>query len=134
MDIKRIATAIDNLHTLSEERLDEVIAEVRANRDILERLEKQGNANALAIAELKGIMMASTPQTGSGPAPKVYAGRLMPRPVAAGFQAGVRARTRRGLPEPSSSLSGAVKRTAPVGGSRSRLFRHCRPYLPAPCM
>ncbi|MDE0680480.1 MAG: hypothetical protein OXI11_09745 [Gammaproteobacteria bacterium] len=74
MDIKRIATAIDNLHTLSEERLGEVIAEVRANRDILERLEKQGHANALAIAELKGIMMASTPQTESGPAPRVMQG------------------------------------------------------------
>lgn len=67
MDMKRIATAIDNLHTLTEERLDEVIAEVRANRDILERLEKQGHANALAIAELKGIMMASAPESGLAP-------------------------------------------------------------------
>ena len=69
MDIKRIATAIDNLHTLSQERLDEVIAEVRANRDILERLEKQGHANALAIAEPKGIITASTPKAESGLAP-----------------------------------------------------------------
>lgn len=61
------ATAIDNLHTLTEERLDEVIAEVRANRDILERLEKQGHANALAIAELKGIRMASAPESGLAP-------------------------------------------------------------------
>ena len=74
MDIKRIAIAIDNLHTLSEERLDEVIAEVRANRDILERLEKQGHANAIAIAELKGIIMASTPQSESGPTPRFMQG------------------------------------------------------------
>lgn len=67
MDIKRIATAIDNLHTLTEERLDEVIAEVRTNHDILERLEKQGHANARAIAELKGIMMASTPASSLAP-------------------------------------------------------------------
>ena len=64
MEIKRIATAIDNLHTLTEERLGEVIAEVPANRNILERLEKQGHANALAIAELKGIMMASKHKSG----------------------------------------------------------------------
>lgn len=70
MDIKRIATAIDNLHTLSVERLDTVIAEVRANRDILERLEKQGHTNALAIAELKGIILASAPQPESGPEPE----------------------------------------------------------------
>ena len=69
MDIKRIATAIDNLHTLSKERLDEAIAEVRANRDILERLEKHAYANALAVAELKGIMMAAQPEPESGPAP-----------------------------------------------------------------
>jgi len=61
MDIKRISTALDNLHTLSEERLSEVIAEVRANRGILERLEKQGHANALAIAELKGMIARSMP-------------------------------------------------------------------------
>ena len=64
MEIKRIATAIDNLHTLTEGRLGEVIAEVHANRNILERLEKQGYANALAIAELKGIMMASKHKSG----------------------------------------------------------------------
>lgn len=67
MDIKRIVTAIDNLHTLTEERLDEVIAQVRSNHDILERLEKQGHANALAIAELKGILMASAPGSGLAP-------------------------------------------------------------------
>ena len=67
MDIKRIATAIDDLHTLTQERLDEVVAEVRANRHILERLEQQGHANALAIAELKGIMMASTRESGMAP-------------------------------------------------------------------
>ena len=69
LDIKRIATAIDNLHTLTQERLDEVIAEVRANRDILERLETQGHANSLAIAELKGIMMASAPRPRSAQTP-----------------------------------------------------------------
>lgn len=74
MDIKRIATAIDNLHTLSVERLDEVIAEVRANRGILERLEKQGHANALAIAELKGILLASASEPDCGPAPEFMQG------------------------------------------------------------
>ena len=42
--------------------------------------------------------------------------------------------TRSGLPLPFSILSGAATTRAPVGGSWSRLVRHCRPYLPAPCI
>ena len=38
------------------------------------------------------------------------------------------------LPLPFSIFSGGQISTAPVGGSRSRLARHCRPYLPEPCM
>ena len=37
------------------------------------------------------------------------------------------ASTRSGLPLPFSILSGGQISTAPVGGSRSRLLRHCRP-------
>ena len=37
------------------------------------------------------------------------------------------ASARIGLPDPFLILSGAQKITAPVGGSRSRLVRHCRP-------
>src|SRR5581483_8618722 len=37
------------------------------------------------------------------------------------------ARTRSGLPLPWRILSGAATTTAPVGGSWSRLVRHCRP-------
>ena len=48
--------------------------------------------------------------------------------------AGTSANTRSGLPLPSWIFSGAATMSAPVAGSRSRLHRHCRPYLPAPCM
>ena len=44
------------------------------------------------------------------------------------------ARTRSGLPEPCLIFSGAAMMTAPLGGSRSRLVRHCSPNRPLPCM
>src|SRR5947199_10403513 len=47
---------------------------------------------------------------------------------------GVRAMTRRGLPEPPTILSGAAMTTAPVGGNLSRLQRLARPNFPLPCM
>ena len=40
---------------------------------------------------------------------------------------GTRASTRSGLPDPRRIFSGAARITDPVGGSRSRLARHCRP-------
>ena len=40
---------------------------------------------------------------------------------------GTRASTRSGLPDPRRIFSGAARITEPVGGSRSRLARHCRP-------
>src|SRR5437588_104841 len=43
-----------------------------------------------------------------------------------------RASARQGLPEPSSSLSGATISTAPVGGSDLRLASWVSPYLSAP--
>ncbi len=39
----------------------------------------------------------------------------------------IRASTRRGLPLPLRIFNGAATTTAPVGGSWSRLARHCRP-------
>ena len=45
-----------------------------------------------------------------------------------------RARTRSGLPEPPLIFSGGLMMSAPVGGSWSRLLRHCRPKRPLPCM
>ena len=49
-------------------------------------------------------------------------------------RSGTKAKTRSGLPLPSRIFSGAATISAPVGGNRSRLHRHCSPYLPAPCM
>ena len=51
-----------------------MIAEARANQEILEQLEQQGRANALAIAELKGMIVASAPESESGPAPEPMQG------------------------------------------------------------
>ena len=45
-----------------------------------------------------------------------------------------RARTRHGLPEPRTILSGGVIRIAPFGGSWSRFIRLARPNLLLPCM
>lgn len=67
MDIKRISTDIHNPYKVYGGRLKKVIAEVRANRGILERLEKQERVNARAIVELKEIMMTHTPDSGSTP-------------------------------------------------------------------
>src|SRR5579862_5463868 len=46
----------------------------------------------------------------------------------------IRAKTRQGLPEPPTILSGGVIRIAPLGGSKSRLVRLARPNLLLPCM
>ena len=50
-----------------------------------------------------------------------------------GLSPGISASTRNGLPVPPLILSGGAISMAPVGGSWSRLHRHCSPYLPAPC-
>lgn len=51
MDIKRIATAIDNLHTLAEERLDEVMAVKFGIGDFAQQLRRQaiGKGNCLRL-------------------------------------------------------------------------------------
>src|SRR5262249_9956517 len=56
------------------------------------------------------------------------------RRAAVPFEEDTKARTRRGLPLPSLIFSGGAMTTAPVGGSRSRLVRHCSPNRPLPCM
>lgn len=73
-----------------------------------------------------------------GPLPEHAGGHQHPinqrTTAVAVFQTGISASTRRGEPEPPLIFSGAPSTTAPVGGSWSRLVRHCRPNLLAPCI
>ena len=50
-----------------------------------------------------------------------------PKAVTGWRHVATKASTRSGLPLPCSIFSGGQISTAPVGGSRSRLLRHCRP-------